>query len=493
MSVRINTGSGSLADILGAEGFQYDSREWILVAKPLNTDFNLNFSLDENGLNFDWKEYDGIDIKTYRLKDLSTRNIFDVQTNSFKNIYYTGAQGYFEIFVVDAENNEHYWGRCFLNKNLPALRLGSINNQIALIWNKTPFTDNIAEYQIFKKDTFNGDWEKIATVPNSDTSFLIASPAIFAQRFSYYLYCVPKVYIYIDNTSSFSPMLQHVYTALPGPEFGSVTATDCSGFTFADYSSVIGEFILYRYDIATDNVKTLCVYNTGYDISPNAKYMLITGDSIVDLYDLKENSVAVSVNMKKIVNDYHWSLYSKISDNGICVFNTDTVIYVYDFIKQNLVAAHRADSYMLKVSSNGKYLSALSSDSIKMYRINESSLSFLSGMEVTGGMNLSGNYDFLPDQEDNFYFYQSSYMSVRSCLDCSEIRNMYVGPYFYNIDFCSDKIFTALDGNNWNIYDFNSGDLLYTLNSALGTGGEECTFLLNNTIFYSGYKYYLGN
>lgn len=493
MSIIINTGSGSLADILGAEGFQYDSREWVLVAKPLNTDFNLSFNLDENGLIFNWKEYDGIDIKTYRLKDLSTRNNYDIKTNTFQNTFYTGAQGYYEIYVVDNENNEHFWGRCFLNKNLPVLRLGNINNHIALIWNKTLFTGNIAEYQVFQKDTFSGNWSKIATVSNSDTSILIGTPNVFAQRFSFYLYCVPKVYTYIDNTSSFSPFLQDVYTAISGPKFDYNVGVNCSGFNFYNYSTTLNKYILYRYDIATDKVRTIHDYNFRYDISPNAKYMLITGDSIVDLYDLNVNAVAKSVNMKKIVNAYHWSLYSKISDNGICVFNAANVVYVYDFLNQKLVTTQKVVSYMLKVSPNGKYLSALISDSVKIYRINESSLSFLSGIKLTGGLNLSDNYNFLPDQEDNFYLYLSPYMSVRSCQDCLVIRNMNIGPYFFNIDFCSAKILTARDGSNWNIYDFNSGNLLYTINSALGTGGKNYTLLTNNTIFYTGYKYILGN
>lgn len=157
MSIITNTGTGSLADVLGAEGFQYDTREWIFVAKALNTDFNISYKIDENGLIFNWKEYDGIDLKTYRLKDLSTSNNYDIQSNTFKNIFYTGAQGYFEIYVVDNEDKEHFWGRCFLNKNLPVLRIGNINNHIALTWNKTPFTENIAEYQLFQRNSLFGD------------------------------------------------------------------------------------------------------------------------------------------------------------------------------------------------------------------------------------------------------------------------------------------------------------------------------------------------
>ena len=492
MSVITSTGSGSLADILGAEGFQYDSREWVLVAKKLNTDFNLSFQLNNSGPIFSWKEYDGIDFKTYRIKDLSTRNYYDILSNTFQNTDFTGAQGYYEIFVVDNENVEHLWGRCFLNKSLPALRLGNVNNHVALIWNKTPFAKNIAEYQVFQKDNIS-NWIQIATVSSNDTSVLVAtSPDVFAPNLSFYLYCVPKKFVYIDNTSSFSPFLQSVATAIPGPKFSYNVGADCSGFYFYNYSSSLKKYILYKYTIATDQVKTVYDYNFNYDISPNAKYMLITGDSIYSLFDLNSNQIIKSANIEKIAN-VSYILYPKISDNGICAFNFNNGVYVYDFINERLIASKSTIVDMQKISPNGKYISVEKLDSIKFYRINESSLTFMTGLNKTGGFYLSENFDFLPGQDDYIYMYVPPFMTVRSCQDLSIIRNMNIGQYFFNIDFCSNKIFAPRDGNNWNIYDFNTGKLLRTIKSGLGTGGKNYTLLTHNIIFYSEYKYFLGD
>jgi WD40 repeat protein len=143
-----------------------------------------------------------------------------------------------------------------------------------------------------------------------------------------------------------------------------------------------------------------------------------------------------------------------------------------------------------KISPNAKYISVDTADSLKIYRINESSLSFLSGLRKSVGLSFQ-DYNFLPDQEDYLYLYVSPFMDVRSCQDLSVIRSMNIGPYFFNIDFCSDKIFTAGNASTWNIYDFNTGNLLHTINSGLGTGGSNYTLLVNNTIYYTGYKYFL--
>lgn len=492
MSIFIDTGSGSLAEILGAEGFQYDSREWTLVAKKLNTDFNLSSQLDKKGLVLSWKKYDGIDFKTYRLKDLSTRNNYDIPVNTFQNTDYTGAQGYYEIFIVDNEDNEHFWGRCFVNKSLPELRLGNVNNKVALIWNKTPFTNNIAEYQVFKKDIYS-NWTQIATVSNRDTSLIINTSAnVFAEILSFYLYCVPKHYTLIDNVSSFSPFLQYVETAIPGPKFDYNVGANCSGFYFYNYSASLNKYILYKYTIATDQIKTICDYNFNYNISPKAKYMLITKDSIFDLYDLSTDRVVKSANIKKITNA-EYMLYPKISDNGICVFNYESRIYVYDFLNEKLIATKATIVDMQKISSNGKYISVDKLDSVKFYRINASSLTMISAIRKSGGLYSTENYDFLPNQDDYIYLFVPPVMTVKSCQDLSTIRSMTIGEYFLNIDFCSNEIFMQNGGSGWNIYDFNTGSLLRTIKSGIGSGGRNYTLLTNNIIFYTGYKYYLGN
>jgi WD40 repeat protein len=234
-------------------------------------------------------------------------------------------------------------------------------------------------------------------------------------------------------------------------------------------------------------------YNMFSDISPNAKYLLNPVDSILELYDLNTNNIIRSVNIKKVANGFYPAIYPKISDNGICVFNSDNVLYVYDIFNDNLIATKNISQAWVKVSPNGKYISVDKTDSLKIYRINENSVSFQSGLKKSIGLIYSGIYDFLPDQEDYLYLYETPFIYVRSCQDLSIIRSMNIGSDFFNIDFCSNKILTAKDAGNWNIYDFNTGNLLQTINTYPGPGASNYTLLTNNTIYYSGYKYFLIN
>jgi hypothetical protein len=68
---------------------------------------------------------------------------------------------------------------------------------------------------------------------------------------------------------------------------------------------------------------------------------------------------------------------------------------------------------------------------------------------------------------------------------------MNIGSYFFNIDFVSGKILAAKNGSYWNICDFNTGNLLRTIRSGLGSGAPNYVVMTNNTIFYTGYKYFL--
>jgi hypothetical protein len=218
--------------------------------------------------------------------------------------------------------------------------------------------------------------------------------------------------------------------------------------------------------------------------------MLIPGDSIVSLFDLKDKNIVTSVNMKKIVSGYYPTLYPKVSDNGICVFACSNTLYAYDLFNKKLIASGKCNSSGLKISPNGRYVTADKNDSIYIFRIGESSLTFLSAMKKSVG---AYNYGFFPDQDDIFYIYMSSYLSVRASQDFSILRNMNIGPYYFNIDFFSRKILTAKDGSNWNIYDLDTGVLLQTIKSGLGAGASNYTLLTHNIIFYPEYKFYLTN
>ena len=492
ISIITETGTTSIADILGVEGFEYQSKEWTLIYTPIELNGNLSYRLRGDELVFTWKEFNGLGFKNYRLNELSTQNSFEISETTFTNTTYVGEQSYYDLYVVDNEYNQYLWGKCFVNKHLPELKLGEVNEQVALIWDEPVFKDNIAEFQLFIGDlAYN--WTHLGTLPNTDTAFILATDAIpFGQARQFYLYCVPKTYVSLNNTSSFSSFIDYANVTLPGPEFEDNMGVGCSGFYFYKYSSTLKKNILYKYSIATGETELIMNYNYFSDFSPNEVYMVSAHDSIFDLYDLSTNTIVRSINVG-LDGENYISFDPKISDNGICVFCTYNKYYAYDVQNDRLIATKNMLSGGVKISPDGSFFAVNREDSILIYKINLSSLDFLAGTKKSSSIYFYEDYGFCADKPANIYAHDGDTLYVKSCSDLSTIRSFFIGSWLYNIDFCTGKVLTARNARIWDIYDFNTGNLIQTITSGIGTGGTNYTLLTNNTLFFTGYRYFLNN
>jgi hypothetical protein len=495
MKIVMSSGTNSIADRIGAEGYQYETQEWTLVASSLNTDYNLSAKVVENELLLTWKDCAGNDFSSYRIEELSTGNVFNVQDTFLIDHTYIGQQAIYKLFVVDKFGNEYLWGNCHVNKGLPVLKLSNINNKVALTWNQSIFKDNIEGYQVFQGDWYY-HWQNIGTLSANDTMIMLEredSSNNFAMRAAFYLYCIPKTYTKMDNISVFYSYLQDAYIVLSGPKFLNHYAINCSGFYFTAYSSDYAKSILYKYDVTQDRVDVVmydCIFNS---ISPNGVYLLNPHDSILDLYDLKNSEIVNSVNIKVIAKNFYPAIYPRISDNGICVFNSENVLYVFDIVDNRLISADSmSNNFGIKISPDGQYFSLHSSDSLIFYRINTNSIDRLTVFRNSSGSFYWDSYDFCPDRPGYFYIYQAPFIDIKSIADASIISHVNIGSdYFFNIDFCSGKILTAVDATSWHIYDLNTGSILQTIYSEIGSGAQNYTLLCNNTIYFTGHKFYL--
>ena len=491
--ITTNTGSHSIADMVGSEVFQYTSKEWTLVIKNYNTFSNMSYRVDNNSLFFTWKEYKSFDFKCYRLIELATMNSYEIYDTSFNLSTWAGEGGSYDLYVKDNDTTEFLWGRCSVNRSLPILRIGNVNNQIALIWNKTIWSDNIAEYQLFQSFPGSG-WTYLATLGTSDTSFLIKSNEnVFGESVSFYLYSVPKNYTSLENNSVFNSYLDAV-SALPGPVYGAnYYGPSCDGFYFDRFSPVLNGSVLYRYSSATDKVDSLMDYKFWWKFSPGSRFLLFSRDSVMNLFDLGTNTISRSKNFKSFAGNFYPWTGMDISDNGICIFTVDNFVYVYDFIQDKLITSEYINSSAFRISPDGHYFTAGVADSLLIYRINENSVDLVTGAIFSNGVYLYSNYGFCADGTDNLYFFESPVLYIRSCLDLSVTRSIDIGDYFNNIDFCSGKILSARSGGDCEIHDFNSGELLQKIKFRLPSGCSDCIVLTGNIIYAPGYKFLLND
>lgn len=488
MSITTNTATNSIADKIGAEGYIYNSREWTIVAREINTTVNLIPHIDSNGLSFSWPEYDGLNMKYYELKESSTGISNYIDTNSFNYSDYTGVPGNFELYVVDNKNVKQLWGKTYLNSSLPLLKLQTVNNQLYLTWNKTIFSKNLAEFQV--NQIVNYTRIKIANVSINDTCTLIDIPyGIFAQDANFELQCIPKNISYNYNFSSHLSDMQHI--ALQGPKCYDAIGTSCLGFYYKDYSTGDSYGTLMQFSTQTNQIKKIKTSLFIQEFSPQAKYLLEYSNSIFYVRDLLADQVIKSVDMRKYVSSFNFNGHPQISDNGIASFSVNDTLYVFNLLNEELLAK-QANLNVSKISSNGEYLLDYAYNKINLYQIKDNSINLINTCYINADYD---KYGFCNDNSNNIFIVDGASLLVKSPIDFSTIRSFSIGKWFYNIDFCSNKVLSCDENRTWLIHDFNSGALIQTVFSDIGTGAPNYTLICNNTIFYTaqGLKYILNN
>ena len=262
-----------------------------------------------------------------------------------------------------------------------------------------------------------------------------------------------------------------------------------SGFYFDEYDQTSGKDILYKYTDANDKVTSVMTYKWQTDFSPNGRYMLLPGESTLDLYDAATMTLLTSTDIKP--GDLGLKGAPKISDNGICVLNFNNIVYVYNLLTHQFLFSKSIVESPLKISADGKYFITFTGDSLLIFQINSSSIDFVGGIKKSDGIIWPDEFDFYHDQPEYLYLYNNASFKVYSRNDLSLVKNYTIGSWFYNIDYSSHKILTAINGSTWRIYDLITGNIVQTVSGLMG--GTNYSLLNNNTLFVANYKYFLND
>lgn len=472
-----NTGTNSIADKLGAENFQYNSKEWTIILKSFNAKVNMTYSVGPGGLLLNWKDFDGFGFKYYEVREVNSNKTAITQDNHYLCSDYVGELCGYEISVVDESNYECLWAYCYLPSQLPEMKLRVINGQFVLTWKSPVFKDNIVEYQVSQayKDV---NYTKIATLSNNDTSLVLAKPDVYCKQLDFKLVTVPRHPPEVYN-AGFSSFLYFARLAYQGPSFSSLSAVTRSGFYYVTAGSY-----LTKYSFINGKTKVITGFRSGGNFSAFEKYYISHEGYILNLYDAISGNLLKSVNIGTIAPDLLYGHYPVISENGICAFCTDNALYVYDLINEKLIAKILSPAGSAKISPNGKYVLLNFFDNMSIYQISDDTLKYLN----SSSHSASASVEFIPWQEELLYTYELNDIKIRSSQDLSVIRTMNVGPWLINIDFNTNQVLAAYDFYNWKIYDFNTGNLMKTIRTDCTTGAPNYTLLANDTIYFSGYK-----
>lgn len=481
-----SSGSNSLADAVGNEGFVYQSREWTLVHSNYNLYDNGNTSLNAEGSYVSWKAFDGVGLDHYKVLKSSTNIEYTFTDNQFQDNEYLGENCTYFVYVVDVDGEETMWAKCQIYGNLPVMKIIEKDKKPALTWSVTGFENKIASYKIYSKP-FTGSYTLLDEV-STDVNSIILNGFVHGESYEFKLEVIPVKDYNITNIGSFmTTWLTDV--GIPGPEIDDIHGNCSKGFIYEYKDTEI------FYSAAEHDFKVLLKDDKSYfsTVSPNLEYFLMQKEAL-ELYSVENLELIKSIDMKEHISDYNPFRYPKISDNGIVVISYDTTIYVYDMINENMIAEKSYEKYYYPViSPDGKYLILYSGKDLITNEITENSIVELNRITKIEGYYYYDDFLLIPDEPDKVYSINNQNLTVLSMIDYSEQRKFYFGSYKYfgGIDFSNDK-FLIYDIDEFFIYSFNNGNLLEIVPHRVYTSSNSMVFC-NNIIFTYGYKYYLSD
>lgn len=474
------SGTGSIADQAGAEGFVF-SKSWVVLVKrgdQLNSMIN-KFTPMEGSLKIEWTKYHGIGFKEYQIfhgneigqiadtvaivKDVNTTSCFDPSFVGYKLQYI--------IRVVTDEYTFPPVFSYFEDKLPPASVTTNSDGKFIIKWEQSKYFNNIKEYDIYETFTNQSDVNKIATVSSSAGLQYVNENSKFGIATRFYITPVPK--------TRFRPtQMIYEFRKRSSSTKVIVLGDSISPYMQSEIATPLGDHCYYQ------KLNYICKYNSKTAIeeqfpfnpwslvrvSPNGKYLLVYSEEKFILYNTEDMSV-ISTTTQKDISGYTmdpYNIYYKfsVSDNGIGVYYNHGLL-LYDFINKKLL--HRfsiryPDSGLfIKISSNGNYVAFNSTSNgttytTYLYKVENSSITQL--FEANGQY-----FDFDPVNKQNFIYFNNNKLITKSLTGLNTLHEISLNAKNVScVDFNTlEAVTISPEINAVNIIDINTGKLKFTV------------------------------
>lgn len=190
IKVHTRSGTGSLADKLGAEGYEF-KKDWVLVVqKPTIPEIKITSGIENGYLKFTWNKIDKPYFKSYRISaydhgisNTYSREFSDKNHTSFVDSTFVGGKINFDLWVYYYnEDGNLTWQIKNFEYDFPiTVTLKEDTDSLRFSWNKNPF--HCTKYLQYK----NGSYEFEI---KSDSTCALAAPGI-GNTVKYNLYFKP--------------------------------------------------------------------------------------------------------------------------------------------------------------------------------------------------------------------------------------------------------------------------------------------------------------
>jgi len=505
IEVGISSGSGSIGDELGAEGYTF-GKDFILAVLLNQTSYSPYLEFDRS----DGRMRLFVDVpsniqnvrKMVFSKALANSPMitFDTVIGSghFEAIdnSYVGEYAYYnvEVFLGDLSGTifTHYTqGGTSVAMDLPELTITPSERGFPLLrWCKSHYPDNVGSYRIYGWASGHASKELLGTNTDVNDTGFEATGTVFPGYYTFHVATIPHHapsfltdQVAWDNYSS----EEYAYVGRPSFYYYSCLAPEGHFLYFGSGSNDISE-----YSVLLDTVTRVFTTPTGWfytkAVSPNAKYIL----AATGIQDFQYLFIDLTTNQEQwipssqVVGAGKEAGIISVSDNGIASISTGNRIVVYDFVNQTQIKDKTFSSNVERtvISGDGQYIFAYA-DKLYLYKLVSSTL--VEKWNSSGTPGTIKFYSFYPSNNGLAVLFIDQNFYTRNCETWALVNSFPMDiTDLCNIDFTSGHILGKTD-QDIKVYGLSSGNKLFQ-NPVIENAPVYYFRLKNNTVYYSGGK-----
>lgn len=503
LEVFTESGSGSIAEIFGREGFVF-SKSWVLYIDE-NYNHNVQSTINNGFLKLSWNRYRGYDFRRYII--LRTLWNFDLEmgrtrSEFFTDSSYVGEQARYDVKVLTTDGTILPWGYIEFEKNLPKLSYSaSVENEYIIKWNKCKYFGAVDSFRIslITNKGVNADTKSINSL--NDTTYIIPK-SYFGRNVEITVRIVPKnSLLYVPDYYSFFE--SYLEPCIIGFRFSSSGVEEVHQVGRNEFIYWSGDNSLKRYSVSENRIVERFGYPTtdcsmynfiNSQVSQSGKFMTTYVDCTNDVMLL--NTANLTSNTKRNVKFLSGQLYNPpvpVSDNGNVLINKiDGGFYLYNFFSDSVLAFYFKDLFFAKglaISSCGDYI-LLENDSLRLVHYNNSQFR---NIWTHCRISKPEFFEFDGKDPDRFVIWKDKTLSVRKCSDFSEIYNFHLeDQMILDIDYYNGTLLTWSPGHLY-VRRHIDGSLLHDVAYSLHPGlwYNSCRLVGDAIICTQGVLYFL--
>jgi hypothetical protein len=501
-SVITNTNSGSIADLLGYEGYQFISHEWTLIC--VKNDKRAGFirqQTDNGKLKLSWEEHDKINFKGYRItkrydKYYGIVKEFRTSEPWLIDEGYVGEKAYYDVYTeyYSSAGYEFHWAEIEIENLLPAIQIRrNQESNYEVYWENNEFAQSIESYRLIDlvspADTVVL-WEG---KPSEDNHFVMPD-AVFGNEIHYRLVSIPgkpdKPFnnddVYFHSTA---------YRGLIGDKSISYRHIASSG---ENELLIVKDNFIYRYAVLDEKLVDSLTYNWthcgiaygGFSLSPGRKYFTTHESCNNNLVLMQPGNLSnyKSYPTNHIITQGMRFNSLPVSDNGIVIAKDYGGVYIYDVLQDKLIGSLITNESIgtTNISSLGNYF-AIQTSILRFYKIiNQEIVTVWESDQPYNYVFTSFDYD--PENPDNIILHDGNQLYHKNASDFTTVKTFPLAEEnILNVDFISRRLL-AYSSGFLSVYSIDNGEQLFKtkVDPRVNMTQHSCRLALNTIYLKDG-------